>query len=72
MNGTRKKDGEDRMLELVPLHALGGLDNADRAEFEAHARECAVCGEDGGFCGLHLQLRDRETEADIIAAGMPL
>ena len=58
----------------------GRGDEFGRAVRQLHGAEadrrnpCAVRGEYGGFCRLHLLLRSRKTEGtvDIIAAGKPL
>lgn len=36
-------DAHSRLEELLPIHVLGALDGAERAEMEAHVATCADC-----------------------------
>ncbi|MEJ2885433.1 zf-HC2 domain-containing protein [Actinomycetospora aeridis] len=40
---TTTPSDHDRLRELLGAHALGGLDDAERAEIEAHLEGCAAC-----------------------------
>jgi hypothetical protein len=45
--------------ELLGAYLLGGLDDADKARFEEHARQCAICRD---------ELADLETLPDLLNA----
>lgn len=40
---TTTPDGHERLREQLGAHALGGLDDEERAEVDAHLRTCASC-----------------------------
>lgn len=40
---TTTPDGHERLREQLGAHALGALDDGERAEVEAHLRTCASC-----------------------------